>query len=165
MSILSHEHLYIGHNREAVLLVNQRVCGSLENDVWDQSGLFICSWMLSDGHSDSEMVVWKVWAYSFVSKNHIKANDSILWVFGALKEHIDINVLDQIELLLRGHDVIILVFLFLFWGCGLAFSTSFGLRISLCRGSLRLGVVFLTSSCTLWLLTSGRGIIFEPLLS
>ena len=95
MPVLSHEHLDISHDRKTVFLVNQRVCGSLKNDVRNQSRLLVSSRVLPDWYSHCEMVVWQIRADSLVSKNHIEPYDGVLRIFSALEEHIDINVLDQ----------------------------------------------------------------------
>ena len=41
--------------------------------------------MLSDWDSHSEVIIWKIRTHSFVAKDNIYSDDSILWVLSTLK--------------------------------------------------------------------------------
>ena len=53
------------------------------------------------------MTFRKIGADSFITKDHVEAHDSVLWVLGPLKEHVDVDVLNQIKLFLRAFNFII----------------------------------------------------------
>ena len=52
--------------------------------------------MLSDWHSHSKVVVGEVGADSLITEDYIEPDDGVLRIFGALEEHIDVNVLNQV---------------------------------------------------------------------
>ena len=97
---MSHEDFDISDNREAVFFINKGVSSSLENDVRDQSGPFISSWVLSDRNSDSKMIVWKIRANGLVSKNNLKAYNRVLRVLSALEKHVDVDMLNKVKFFL-----------------------------------------------------------------
>ena len=86
MSVLTHQNLNVRDDRETVFFINKRICGSLENDVRNQSGLFVGTWMLPNWHSHSEVIIRKIRTNCFISKNDANADNSVLWVLGTLKK-------------------------------------------------------------------------------
>ena len=62
--------------------------------------------MLPDWHRNGEVVVGEIWAKVFVGQDHIDTNNGVLRVLGALEEHVHVDVLDGLELALRGLDLV-----------------------------------------------------------
>lgn len=116
------------------------------------------------------MIIRKVGANCLISEDHTEADNGVLRILGALKEHVDIDVLNEVKLFLRGNHVVFFIFvdflLLVSRSCILAFSTSFGLGICFTCGGFGLRIFFLASCSTLGLLagTTSRGVIFKTLL-
>jgi hypothetical protein len=154
MTVLSLENLDVSNYRELVFLVDQGVSCTAEHNIGDQASLFVSSRVLSDWDSNCEMAVREVRSHSLVSEDHVEPNDSILRVFGALKKHIHVNVLDDIELFLRRDDFVFVNFLNHLLGDGCLSRGTLGLRIDLSFG------VCLGWSSFLCLLLLGSSLVF-----
>lgn len=99
--------------------------------------------MLSDRHCDCEVVVRQIRAHCLVSKHHIETHNRILGVFGPLKEHIDVNVLDKIKLFLRGNDILFIIFRLLLFFNDSIFAFTLCFRVGL--GGSFFGVFLLST--------------------
>lgn len=90
--------------------------------------------MLSDWHCNCKMAFRKVWTDYFIREDNIYSDDCILRVLCSLKKHAHVDVLNDIKLFLRGHDVILIVFLLLFllhfYWFTFSGNSSFGIRFS-----------------------------------
>ena len=150
MWILAHDDLDVRYNRQAVLLINEGVRCALEHNVGNQTRLLVRSWVLSYGHGNCKVMVREVRTDCLVTEDDAEAYDCILRVLSPLEEHVHIDVLDQIELLLGGLDVVIflgivsLFFFFVYSSCLLALG--FGIRLAALCGSLVL-TCWLCFSC------------------
>jgi hypothetical protein len=103
------------------------------------------SWVLSNGNCDCEVRCGDFWANSLVSHRHFNTNDCVLGAFSSLKEHVDVDMVNDVELFLGSDDVIF----FLRWWLSDGLCTLFGIllaaffRVSGLGGSCWCGFLFL----------------------
>ena len=66
MGVLAHDHLHVSHDRQAIFFIDQPVGRSAKDYVGDELALLIDTMVLSDGHSNSKVVLGKVRPNIFV---------------------------------------------------------------------------------------------------
>jgi hypothetical protein len=71
VSILAHNHLNISNDGKRILLINKAISGSSKDNIGDKLGLLINTVVLSNGHSDSKVIVLEIGSHILISQDNI----------------------------------------------------------------------------------------------